>query len=1024
MTELIGQTLGQYRILEQIGQGGMATVYKAYQPALDRYVAVKVLPPYFAHEPGFAMRFTREAKAIAKLNHPNILPIHDFGQEGDLNYIVMKYVEAGTLKDRLGEPLPLGEAVDIVGQIAAALDHAHQRGILHRDVKPSNVLLDEGRWILLTDFGLAKMVEGSAVLTASGVGVGTPAYMAPEQGQGEAVDARADIYSLGIVLYEILTGRVPYEAETPMAVVIKHITEPLPLPRSINPAIPEAVERVILKALAKEPGDRFASAVEMVEALKAVVATAPEAMPEAAAVPAVEPPLPTPSPPETPAEPTPTIAEGPVQPRRAMPWKLIGVLAGIVLLAVLAVVILGSLADKGTVQETPTVAVLATATATEQAATATRLAPTHTSAPPSPTPDYSTAGEVAIALGEANEEHGLVQFDLEGGDGITAPADVGGRAARVTMPNGTPARYIYFDVADSFLFAQDAYLRVSVEYFDQGDFTFDLSYDSTDARADAQGRYKLTALAIHLGNSGQWKTATFELPDAFFGGRQHQGADFRIGTSDNELFVHTVTVTKLELPPVVGPEPSDRVATFYYPWYGNPTVDGEWVHWEGPDFQPPLDISSDYYPVLGAYSSVDPSAVAQHFAWLREAGVGVVVSSWWGQDSLEDRAVPVLLELGEQYGIKVAFHIEPYRGRTAERLVDDIRYLYARYGEHPAFYRTPAPTRWSPDDRMKGLFFLWSVHYAGDDSQEVEADYWREAMDEVHALPDGSLVIACTIQSDWVDGGHFDGLYNYTALHLDEEGGFSWARGLPLDAWYVPSVLPGFSARRIDYPADTFVPRQDGVTYEEQWEAALAVGVEPALVTITSFNEWHEGTQIEPAAAEATNGLGHTYSDYSPLPPEGYLALTRQWVDRFLAMTWPRTYRVRFRMTTTSDWTTFGLIGGAAWIRPGLVFMSEEAGYAWVEGDRLLLEQPIAQAEEGRAVEVIVDILLVHAEGEERLGFEIERGHLGATEVELANYLRAEPVAVATFEWGEIHSDPRNAQVFWIPATDLLNPKP
>ncbi len=167
MVNLIGQTLGQYRIIEQIGQGGMATVYKAYQPSLDRYVAIKVLPPYFAHEPGFAMRFTREAKAIARLNHPNILPIYDFGQEGELSYIVMKYVEAGTLKDILGEPLTLDVTADVIQQIAGALEHAHQRGILHRDVKPSNVLLDEGRWVLLTDFGLAKMVEGSVALTAS-----------------------------------------------------------------------------------------------------------------------------------------------------------------------------------------------------------------------------------------------------------------------------------------------------------------------------------------------------------------------------------------------------------------------------------------------------------------------------------------------------------------------------------------------------------------------------------------------------------------------------------------------------------------------------------------------------------------------------------------------------------------------------------------------------------------------------------------------------------------------------------------
>jgi serine/threonine protein kinase len=275
MAETVGQTLGQYQIIERIGAGGMAVIYKAYQPSLDRFVALKVLPAYHALTPGFSERFNREARAVARLSHPNIMPIYDFGQEGGLSYIVMKYVPGGTLKERMGKPMNLKEVAQTVSQIAAALDHAHRRGVVHRDVKPTNVLFDEGDWVLLTDFGLAKMVAGEVQLTASGAAVGTPAYMSPEQGQGVEVDARTDIYSLGIILYEMATGDAPFKGDTPVMVMLKHITEPLPPPRSLNPDLPEAVERVIVRATAKKPADRYQTVGELLRELLQSLELAP-----------------------------------------------------------------------------------------------------------------------------------------------------------------------------------------------------------------------------------------------------------------------------------------------------------------------------------------------------------------------------------------------------------------------------------------------------------------------------------------------------------------------------------------------------------------------------------------------------------------------------------------------------------------------------------------------------------------------------------------------------------------------------
>lgn len=263
-----GQMLGSYRIISQIGQGGMATIYKAYQASMDRNVAIKVLPNRLAESSEFTKRFQQEARIIARLEHPHILPVFDYGESDGIPYFVMRYFEDGSLQNRMeAGPLSLTEIDRIFTQLADALGYAHSHGVIHRDLKPSNALLDSQGNLFLTDFGIAKILESTSTqLTQADVIMGTPAYISPEQAQSRTVDQRTDIYSLGIILYEMVTGRVPFVAETPLAVVLMHVSDRLPLPTSIKADTPESIERVILKALAKEPDDRFSTAGEFLAA--------------------------------------------------------------------------------------------------------------------------------------------------------------------------------------------------------------------------------------------------------------------------------------------------------------------------------------------------------------------------------------------------------------------------------------------------------------------------------------------------------------------------------------------------------------------------------------------------------------------------------------------------------------------------------------------------------------------------------------------------------------------------------------
>ena len=297
MDSLVGRTVGKYQIVSPLSEGGMAKVYKAYQPSLDRYVAIKVLHGQIAEKANFVARFEREASAVARLRHPNIVQVHDFDSEDDLYYMVMELIEGPTLRAELRERSIQGnrfspaEIVRVFESLASAVDYAHSQGTVHRDLKPANIMFTADGDVVLADFGIARIFGATLYTTVGGI-TGTPAYMSPEQGQGERGDERSDVYSLGVILYEMLAGRVPYDADTPWAVILKHINEPLPLPTAVDPNVPTAMEQVIVKAMSKNPDDRYQTAGEMAQALAEAQSSTFGPMPE---VPLITTIAPTPS---------------------------------------------------------------------------------------------------------------------------------------------------------------------------------------------------------------------------------------------------------------------------------------------------------------------------------------------------------------------------------------------------------------------------------------------------------------------------------------------------------------------------------------------------------------------------------------------------------------------------------------------------------------------------------------------------------------------------------------------------------
>lgn len=416
MADLSGRQFGPYRIEESIGSGGMAVVYKAYQPSMERYVALKILPQDLATETEFVGRFRQEARLLAGMQHPHILPIFDFGEREGYTYIVMPFVKSDTLADKMqGTPLDIEQATRIVTQIGEALDYAHSRGLVHRDIKPSNILLDEQGNAVLTDFGIAKLYEATSGFTNTGGVIGTPSYMSPEQGQGAKVDQRTDIYSLGVVFFEMVTGRVPFQADTPIAVVLKHITEPLLSPRALNPSVPLLIDRVIARATAKDPARRFHSALALVRALQSGDAQT-VALDESA------PSAPDSAPPATGNESTlrQRITQGP---RR---WFALGGLAFLVLLFSVGAGVLWALQRSEASVDIPVTSdtsLAADASHTTETTSGTLEEPTGSSSTPAPAISATKTPPATEELVEGNQLR--IEIIAEGEDGRTEVTAVG-----------------------------------------------------------------------------------------------------------------------------------------------------------------------------------------------------------------------------------------------------------------------------------------------------------------------------------------------------------------------------------------------------------------------------------------------------------------------------------------------------------------------------------------------------------------------------------------------------------------------
>jgi serine/threonine protein kinase/tetratricopeptide (TPR) repeat protein len=553
VASLIGKEIGKYRITERLGQGGMAEVYAGIHTHLDRKVAVKVLHSYLLESGDFIARFKREAKAVANLRHPNIVQVYDFDIQEDLIFMVMEYVDGVNLHTKLvevgnqGERMPIKLIGSIINDIASALDYAHSKGMLHRDIKPSNIMIDNDNKAYLTDFGIAKLLSDQK-FTATGTLVGTPAYMSPEQGRGDDLTEESDIYSLGIIAFEMLTGQVPYDAKTPIGIVHKQINDPVPNMSELVDGVPGSAQEVIDRALAKSPEGRFSSAEALVGALR-VALTALEST-DPIAVPAEEGPTmvddgmeaPTVTmqaeemeqvtvvmetekkkeePPETEPkkkEPKKKPAPKPKGEKKKIPlWAFIA--GGVAVLGITAVLLTQVFdidlfgAAGGILTNTVEVSV------------------------------HASDGTDGLTL----ESGGDGDFEYVTIEGLAGWRTGSGRTVSSKDGNDSPDSYIYFQIDDAVLnqLPAGAEVYIDVELLNNGSDTLYIQYDAHDPGDSGDERFKETQ-AIAKTNSGEFTIIRFVLTNAFFGNRTN-GNDFRINDNgDGPEVIRSVKVVYVE----------------------------------------------------------------------------------------------------------------------------------------------------------------------------------------------------------------------------------------------------------------------------------------------------------------------------------------------------------------------------------------------------------------------------------------------------------------------------------------------